>query len=97
MWRCIASKVERHRQRLGLLLSPNRARENKIYLNGSFELVEYKNRVRQKAYAMSNHKEYFAECTEAFFGENDFNPLKNDELKQHDPVMHTTLEQLWPD
>ena len=46
---------------------------------------------------MSNHKEYFAECTEAFFGENDFNPLKNDDLKQHDLAMHTTLEQLWPD
>ena len=63
--------------------------------NGSYDLVERKNRESQMAYAMSNHKEYFAECTEAFFGENDFYPFNNDELKQHDPAMHALLEQLW--
>ena len=63
--------------------------------NGSYDLVERKNREPQMAYAMSNHKEYFAECTEAFFGENDFYPFNNKELKQHDPAMHALLEQLW--
>jgi len=63
--------------------------------NGSYDLVERKNREPQVAYAMSNHKEYFAECTEAFFGENDFYPFNRDELKQHDPAMHALLERLW--
>ena len=63
--------------------------------NGSYDLVERKNRESQMSYAMSNRKEYFAECTEAFFGENDFYPFNNDELKQRDPAMHALLEQLW--
>ena len=63
--------------------------------NGSYDLVDRKNREPQMAYAMSNHKEYFAECTEAFFGENDFYPFNQEQLEQHDPAMHALLEQLW--
>ena len=48
-----------------------------------------------KAYAMSNAKEYFAECTEAFFARNDFFPFTREELKQHDPEMFGLLEKLW--
>ncbi|WP_395753246.1 hypothetical protein [Prosthecobacter sp.] len=48
-----------------------------------------------KAYAMTNAKEYFAECSEAFFSHNDFYPFTKDELKQHDPAMYALLEKLW--
>ncbi|WP_395745297.1 zinc-dependent peptidase [Prosthecobacter sp.] len=48
-----------------------------------------------KAYAMTNAKEYFAECSEAFFSRNDFSPFTKDELKQHDPVIYALLEKLW--
>jgi hypothetical protein len=48
-----------------------------------------------RAYAMTNHKEYFAECTEAFFSRNDFFPFTREELKAHDPAMHALLERLW--
>lgn len=48
-----------------------------------------------KAYAMTNAKEYFAECTEAFFTRNDFFPFTRDELKAHDPEMFALLEKLW--
>lgn len=48
-----------------------------------------------KAYAMTNAKEYFAECTEAFFTHNDFFPFTREELKQHDPAMYALLEKLW--
>ena len=44
---------------------------------------------------MSNHKEYFAETTEAFFSRNDFFPFTRDELKKHDPDMFALLETLW--
>ncbi len=50
---------------------------------------------REKAYAMSNPMEYFAETTEAFFSRNDFFPFTRSELKQHDPEMFRLLEQLW--
>ena len=41
----------------------------------------------EKAYAMTNPMEYFAETTEAFFSRNDFFPFTREELKQHDPEM----------
>jgi hypothetical protein len=48
-----------------------------------------------KAYAMTNAREYFAECTEAFFTHNDFFPFTREELKQHDPAMFALLAKLW--
>ena len=50
---------------------------------------------KEKAYAMTNPMEYFAESTEAFFSRNDFFPFTRDELKQHDPEMFALLERLW--
>ena len=48
-----------------------------------------------KHYATTNHKEYFAESTEAYFYRNDFYPFVRAELEEHDPVMHTLLEKIW--
>ncbi|MCC7377149.1 MAG: zinc-dependent peptidase [Verrucomicrobiales bacterium] len=49
----------------------------------------------ERAYAMTNPMEYFAETTEAFFGRNDFFPFTREELKAHDPEMFTLLGRLW--
>lgn len=49
----------------------------------------------ERAYAMTNPQEYFAECTEAFFTRNDFFPFTRDQLKQHDAEMFVLLERLW--
>jgi len=46
-------------------------------------------------YALSNHKEYFAEGTEAYFYRNDFYPFVRAELKRHDPKLHDLLEEIW--
>jgi len=51
--------------------------------------------VKDRAYALSNAREYFAETTEAYFGRNDFFPFDNAELKQADPDMHRLLKRLW--
>ena len=48
-----------------------------------------------KHYALSNHKEYFAESTEAYFGVNDFYPFVRAELNQHDPRMYSLLQEIW--
>ena len=53
--------------------------------------------VMDKAYALSNHKEYFAESTEAYFGRNDFFPFDRSELKSHDIQIHNLLQVLWGD
>ena len=46
-------------------------------------------------YGLTNHKEYFAESTEAYFGVNDFYPFVRAELKEYDPRMHGLLEKIW--
>lgn len=67
----------------------------KAKAKGSYDRVRRRNREPQKAYAITNHKEYFAECTEAFFGENDFYPFNSRELKEHDPEMYDLLTEIW--
>lgn len=49
----------------------------------------------EKAYAMNNAQEYFAEGTEAFFGRNDFFPFTRDELKQTDMELFLLLNLVW--
>ena len=49
----------------------------------------------ERAYAMENPMEYFAETSEAFLSRNDFFPFTRDELKRHDPEMFALLEKLW--
>lgn len=46
-------------------------------------------------YALTNHKEYFAESTEAYLGVNDFYPFVRAELKEHDPAMFALMEKFW--
>jgi hypothetical protein len=50
---------------------------------------------QDRAYAMTDAKEYFAETSEAYFGRNDFEPFDRDELARHDPEMLRLLERLW--
>jgi hypothetical protein len=50
---------------------------------------------KQKAYALVNDREYFAEASEAYFGTNDFYPFVRSELKEHDLGMFKLLEELW--
>jgi hypothetical protein len=49
----------------------------------------------ERAYAMTNPQEFFAENTEAFFSRNDFFPFTRAELKQTDPVGYALIEELW--
>lgn len=66
----------------------------------TYEAVERRNGDRvvgthERAYALSNEREYFAETTEAFFGRNDFYPFTRDELRAADPEMERLLARLW--
>lgn len=49
----------------------------------------------ERAYAMTNAMEYFAETTEAYFSRNDFFPFTREELLRHDPEMHALLKKQW--
>jgi hypothetical protein len=60
------------------------------YHRGNGE-VEY-NKV---AYAMTNPMEYFAELTEAYFGENDFYPFNREDLYAFDPLGYEVIHDIW--
>ena len=66
------------------------AKEQKLYE----EVLLYTGQKVQH-YGLTNHKEYFAESTEAYFGVNDFYPFVRAELKEHDPTMFALLEKIW--
>ncbi len=46
-------------------------------------------------YAKTNPMEYFAEASEAYFGQNDFYPFVKAELKTHDPEGFTVIAKVW--
>ncbi|QDU18029.1 hypothetical protein CA11_58800 [Gimesia maris] len=62
---------------------------------GIYESVLCHTGIKVRHYGLNNHKEYFAESTEAYFGVNDFYPFVRAELKQHDPAMFTLLVKIW--
>ena len=61
----------------------------------SYEQVLRISGKRERAYALTDAKEYFAECSEAFFGTNDFYPFVRSELAEHDPETFKLLGKLW--
>ncbi len=85
-----------HHQFLGGYDSPEiaaaykRAKQSK-----SYESVLHINGRKQRAYALNNPQEYFAELTEAWFGTNDFYPFVRAEVVEHDPEMAKLLRKLW--
>jgi dipeptidyl-peptidase-4 len=71
------------------------ARDNRSYQVVERRLGGNRPNTREKAYAMTDHKEYFAEVTEAFFSENDFFPFRRDQLEKHDPGVVEVLKKVW--
>jgi hypothetical protein len=49
----------------------------------------------KRHYALTDHKEFFAEMTEAYFGVNDFFPFVRAELRREDPATFKLLQELW--
>lgn len=50
---------------------------------------------RTKHYGLTDHKEFFAEMTEAYFGSNDFHPFNRAELKTDYPKIFALLAEIW--
>ncbi len=52
---------------------------------------------RARHYALADHKEFFAEMTEAYFGSNDFFPFNRAELMTAEPDVLKLLQGIWGD
>jgi dipeptidyl-peptidase-4 len=84
-----------HDQVLGFDEPRIKAAYDKAMKAGIYERVLLYNGRKVRHYAATDHKEYFAEGTEAYFYRNDFYPFVRAELKEHDPVLHDLLEEIW--
>jgi hypothetical protein len=60
-----------------------------------YDSVLHWNGENAKHYGENNPMEYFAECTEAYFGRNDFYPFVNAELKTFDPDAFKLMQRVW--
>ncbi len=50
---------------------------------------------RARHYALTDHKEFFAEMTESYFGANDFFPFNRAELRESEPDVHELMAHVW--
>lgn len=84
-----------HDQTLGFDESRIKEAYNKAMKVKLYDEVLLYNGKKVRAYAATDHKEYFAEGVEAYFYRNDFYPFVSAELKLHDPLLYGVLEQIW--
>jgi len=68
---------------------------NEAMQKGLYDKALLYNGDRVKHYATTNHKEYFAEATEAYLYKNDFYPFVRAELAIHDPLGHAEMKRIW--
>lgn len=74
----------------GIKAAYNQAVGSKLY-----ESVPYIDGSKQRAYALTDAYEYYAELSEAYFGKNDYYPFTRSELEKHDPVGYQLMEKTW--
>jgi hypothetical protein len=60
-----------------------------------YDNVERNNGRHERAYAMTDHTEYFAELSEAYFGVNDFFPFTRAQLASFDPESFDVIAAAW--
>jgi hypothetical protein len=84
-----------HDQVLGFENPRIRAAYESARKSGRYDTVPRNNGRTERAYALEDDREYFAELSEACFGTNDYYPFIREELKQHDPGAFNILEEVW--
>lgn len=72
-----------------------RAKESGRYANVERHYGNGRPNTFEKAYALTNAMEFFAEATEAYLSRNDFFPFTRDHLNQHDSEMFELVRKLW--
>lgn len=84
-----------HDQILGFNNAEVREAHRVFVESRKFDRVLHMSGRQRKHYALTNHKEYFAEMTEAWFGTNDFYPFIRPELKEASPETAALMRQVW--
>jgi hypothetical protein len=63
--------------------------------SGKYEHVRTRRGTVERAYALASVDEYFAELTEAYLGENDYEPFDRDGLARFDPQGFALMRSIW--
>ena len=84
-----------HDQVLGFQNAEIAAAYERALRSGKYNKVKHISGKQQRAYALNNPKEFFAEMSEAYFGRNDFFPFTKEELKQYDPKTFELIAKCW--
>lgn len=84
-----------HHQVLGDEEPRIKARWEAAVASGALEDVLHISGKRQRHYGLNNHKEFFAEMSEAYFWTNDFYPFVRAELREADPATFELLREVW--
>ncbi len=72
-----------------------RALYGKVKASGRLDSVLRVDGRKARHYALTDHKELFAEMTESYFGVNDFFPFLAAELQQTEPETYALLREIW--
>lgn len=67
----------------------------KYKASGRRERTLLYNGKRVRHYALTEHKKFFAELSEAYFGVNDFFPFNRAELREAEPEIFALLQEIW--
>lgn len=84
-----------HHQVLGYDYAPIKKAYQAAVESKKYEAVARNNGRTERAYALTDEKEYFAEVSEAFFSRNDFYPFDRADLEKFDPGAAAMLRQAW--
>ncbi|CAN5456912.1 metallopeptidase [soil metagenome] len=84
-----------HDQVLGFDEPEIRAAWERAKAAGTLEKVAFIRGGERRHYALVDHKEFFAEMTEAYFGTNDFFPFVKGELEAWDAETAKLMGNLW--
>jgi len=66
-----------------------------IVESGIYNNVPHASGEIRRHYGLNNAMEYFAESSEAYFGQNDFHPFNRQELKSVDPTGYQMVKLMW--
>lgn len=84
-----------HDQHLGFDDARIRDAYEQYRAGGRGEATLLHNGTRVHHYGLTDHKEFFAEMTEAYFGANDFFPFNRAELLTAEPAIHALIQSIW--
>ncbi|MFL5242833.1 MAG: zinc-dependent peptidase [Gemmataceae bacterium] len=84
-----------HDQILGFDNAEIRAAWERFVKSGRYKEVLHISGRQMAHYGLTNEREFFAEMTETYFGQNDFFPFNSAELQHEEPEIYKLLSKIW--